>query len=78
MQKLLPKLHGSQRKIAAVLQVLGQMCLQPNEKIETFIALNEEINYDDVTLVKYPISLEKILRMYANMMSNGFTSYAEA
>ena len=27
---------------------------------------------------KYPISFEKIIRMYKNVLANGFTSYAEA
>jgi len=34
-------------------------------------------NFDDIIL-KYPISFEKLTRMYKNVLANGFTSYAEA
>ena len=37
----------------------------------------ETIKKDELIVI-YPISLEKIERMYANVISNGFTSYAEA
>ena len=30
------------------------------------------------TKIKYPLSLEKIVRMYNNLVQNGFTSFAEA
>jgi dTDP-glucose 4,6-dehydratase len=36
---------------------------------------------DDLTKntnIKYPISFEKLIRMYKNVLANGFTSYAEA
>ena len=47
------------------------------EKIEDYIK-NPDIEFTDSNKVKYPISLEKILRMYQSLFSNGFTSYAEA
>ena len=78
MQKLLPKLHGSRSKIIPVLKKLANICvaedpiyLEPNETIF------EKIKKDNLKGI-YPISLEKITRMYNNVVSNGFTSYAEA
>jgi 5-methylcytosine-specific restriction enzyme B len=77
MQKLLPKVHGSRRKLEPVLKTLGTLCLQNGEKMEDYIS-KSEIDFADNTKIKNPVSLEKILRMYQSLISNGFTSYAEA
>lgn len=77
MQKLLPKVHGSRRKLEPVLKTLGTLCLQEGQKMENYIS-KLEIDFEDKTNIKYPISFEKILRMYQSLISNGFTSYAEA
>jgi 5-methylcytosine-specific restriction protein B len=66
VQKLLPKLHGSRRKLEEILKKLIRLCLTENADFETVIAdgysvpLKEE---DSNKTVKYPISLEKLLRM---------------
>jgi hypothetical protein len=77
MQKLLPKLHGSRNKLVDVLKVLANLCLE--EKIEDD---KKEKIFDIIKKEKrkiiYPISLNKITRMYNNVIANGFTSYAEA
>lgn len=78
MQKLLPKVHGSRRKLEPVLKSLGTLCLIEGQNMDEFIFSKTEINYTDTTKIKYPISLEKILRMYRSLIDNGFTSYAEA
>lgn len=78
MQKLLPKVHGSRRKLEPVLKTLGQLCLQEGQKFDDLLISKTEIDFKDATKIKYAISLEKILRMYDNLISNGFTSYAEA
>lgn len=78
MQKLLPKVHGSRRKLEPVLKTLGTLCLHNSHSIDEFISYKTEINFDDTAKIKYPISLEKILRMYDGLINNGFTSYAEA
>jgi len=78
MQKLLPKVHGSRRKLEPILNTLGKLCLQEGQKIEDFILPKLDIVFDDSTKIKYPLSLEKILRMRSSLISNGFTSYAEA
>ena len=75
MQKLLPKLHGSRRKLEPVLKTLGTLCISKEEKIEDYIAGKEGFEVDKAL---YPVSLEKILRMYKGLIDNGFTSYAEA
>ncbi|GEM_PF-1323120 len=78
MQKLLPKVHGSKRKLESVLKTLGSLCLQNDQKFDEFLTSKNEIDFEGNPKIKYPVSLEKILRMYNNMLSNGFTSYAEA
>ena len=85
MQKLLPKLHGSRNKLTKVLPVLGGFCLEKNadkikeDYLDKFVnntKTEEELNTDPN--IKYPISFEKICRMYKNAVENGFASYAEA
>ena len=78
MQKLLPKVHGSRRKLEPILKTLGAICLTAGQEFDSFLNPKNEIDFTDTAKVKYPISLEKILRMFNNLTSNGFTSYAEA
>ena len=79
MQKLLPKLHGSRRKLCPILSTLGNFCIEENkfDKIEDNIFLADEFNFGQEG-VNYPLSLEKIARMYKGAIDNGFASYAEA
>ena len=78
MQKLLPKVHGSRRKLESVLVALLTLCLIDGEKTTEY--LNDKMQFEDFDKdkMKYPVSAEKIMRMYQNLISNGFTSYAEA
>lgn len=72
VQKLLPKVHGSKRKLEPILKSLAELCLKEGHKFDDYLKSQSE------GIVKYPISLNKIIRMYDNLLSNGFTSYAEA
>jgi len=74
MQKLLPKLHGSKRKLEPVLRILLKLCLKDPSKSEDYLSEKAGITEADLN---YPVSAEKIRRMYKNLMNNGFTSYAE-
>lgn len=74
MQKLLPKLHGSRRKMQPILNTLWNLCQSKSEKgvaIET-----EDIVFGAHYI--YPLSAAKIWQMYKSAKDNGFTSYAEA
>jgi 5-methylcytosine-specific restriction protein B len=77
MQKLLPKLHGSRRKLCPVLETLASLCLKESENIMTEVFNNDDMNFHDPNVL-YPLSLEKIARMYRGAIDNGFASYAEA
>jgi len=78
MQKLLPKVHGSRRKLEPVLKTLGSLCLTDGKTIEEIFNRKADIDFNDPAVSKYPLSLEKIDRMYKGLIDNGFTSYAEA
>lgn len=71
LQKLLPKLHGSRKKLVPVLTSLWQLCLKDGVSKEIDVEFN-------ATDFKYPESAEKIKRMYYAVVDNGFTSFAEA
>jgi len=77
MQKLLPKLHGSRRKLCPVLETLGSFCIAGDVKIIKDVFEKVDFDFNGV-LVLYPLSLEKIARMYRGAIDNGFASYAEA
>ena len=78
IQKLLPKLHGSRKKLEPVLKTLAGFCLAETDstEIEWDKIWREGITPD--LEVRYPLSLEKIIRMYNRVIQDGFTSFAEA
>lgn len=77
MQKLLPKLHGSRRKLCPVLETLGGFCLLPGSSFLNDVIEKADFDYKGAN-VKYPLSIEKIARMYRGAVDNGFASFAEA
>ena len=72
VQKLLPKLHGSRKKLEPVLKKLWGLCFKPA------IRDTMTITHENVEKADYKESADKILRMYESANSNGFTSFAEA
>ena len=77
MQKLLPKLHGSRRKLCPVLETLGSFCISGDVRIIKDVFEDADFDFNDANVL-YPLSLEKIARMYRGAIDNGFASYAEA
>ena len=71
VQKLLPKLHGSRKKLDPVLKQLWRLCF---ETANTELPISSE----NVAQAKFKESADKIWRMYESAISNGFTSFAEA
>ncbi len=79
MQKLLPKLHGSRRKLCPILETLAALCVtETTDVLKAFLNSKEAISFNNNKDVLYPLSLEKITRMYKGAIDNGFASYAEA
>jgi len=75
VQKLLPKLHGSRNKLDSILRTLVGLCLV--DKNEADIYLKGSVNYDQ-SKVRFPLSIEKLIRMHKRLIHDGFTSFAEA
>ena len=71
VQKLLPKLHGSRKKLEPVLAQLWKLC---------FTGAGRDLNIakENVEKAQYKESADKIRRMYESATANGFTSFAEA
>jgi 5-methylcytosine-specific restriction protein B len=82
MQKLLPKVHGSRKKLEGVLLTLARLCVQDAVKNGKDFKIELLLNSEDLDTISekfiYPVSFEKIARMYKGLLANGFTSYAEA
>jgi hypothetical protein len=89
LQKMLPKLHGSRAKLGPILKTLWFLCVNESavrgsNAIET--AKNaasstdkqNEPSIDVPAWAPYPLSAEKIGRMWRLLIENGFASFAEA
>jgi hypothetical protein len=90
VQKFLPKLHGSRAKLGPLLKKLWQASILPPgnrdpqaelKEIQDKAAPNAK-NAEPLPVVpstaRYPISAEKIARMWRLLADNGFASFAEA
>ena len=71
VQKLLPKLHGSRKKLEPVLKQLWKLCFTGTDR-DLIIAK------EHVEKARFKESADKIRRMYESAYANGFTSFAEA
>ena len=72
LQKLLPKLHGSRKKLEPALKGLWKLCFDSTDKDTVQIAR------ENIDKAIYKESADKIFRMYESVNANGFTSFAEA
>jgi len=90
VQKFLPKLHGSRAKLGPLLKKLWQASILPSgsrdpqaelKEIQDKAAPNSKDAEPSAVLppnARYPISAEKIARMWRLLADNGFASFAEA
>lgn len=78
IQKLLPKVHGSRSKLDPILKALATLCLA--DKNESNTLFKEPWDFDSIPKdkIRFPLSLEKIIRMRRRVIQDGFTSFAEA
>jgi energy-coupling factor transporter ATP-binding protein EcfA2 len=88
-QKFLPKLHGSRAKLGPLLKVLWFLCVNdgPGRGADALKAAEVAARSTDKQAepsvkvpagAPYPLSAEKIGRMWRLMRDNGFASFAEA
>lgn len=73
VQKLLPKLHGSRKKLEPVLNALWQLCFV-KEILKDVLTISRA----NAGKAKLPLTADKIARMMEAAYANGFTSFAEA
>lgn len=71
IQKLLPKLHGSRKKLQPALKALWGLCMKAG-------CADKDITSDNLQYAQFPEAADKILRMMQTALDNGFTSFAEA
>jgi 5-methylcytosine-specific restriction protein B len=75
MQKLLPRTHGSRRRIEGLLLALSQYCFDGSTSGITGQAFEPESV--DASAAKLPYSFDKLLRMLRSLRANQFTSFTE-
>ncbi len=78
MQKLLPKLHGSRRRLALPLEAFWGFCRKDGKTATIADVTKKDATEKVEDVAKYPVSAEKIKRLYKAAEANGFASYAEA
>jgi energy-coupling factor transporter ATP-binding protein EcfA2 len=76
-QKLLPKLHGSKKKLEGCLRTLQHFCLKSELQPKDVAApIGDALVKEDCA--RYWVSLEKLSRMQKRLRDHGFTSFAES
>ncbi|HEY6769657.1 MAG TPA: hypothetical protein VI386_33365, partial [Candidatus Sulfotelmatobacter sp.] len=77
-QKILPRLHGSQRAVGNTLRSLGHYCRQLPTLAEDSISRAAAFNFDeDGAAPELPLSYWKLRRMYNRLRTNQFTTFIE-
>jgi MoxR-like ATPase len=79
MQKVLPRLHGSRRRLEPALSVLGSFCMDPN--VPGTLEGAGVQPFDPLAMqpqpARLPIAFDKIRRMTALVRANQFVSFTE-
>lgn len=78
MQKLLPKLHGSRRRLALPLEAFWEFCRMDGKTESLGDICKKDAMVKVADVAKYKVSAEKIKQLYKAAETNGFASYAEA
>lgn len=78
MQKILPRLHGSRRKLELALCALAAECLLSDDRAPSSLNGSRfDPLADNLLPVRMPLSFEKIQRMVRALRLNQFTSFSE-
>jgi hypothetical protein len=78
VQKLLPKLHGSRSKLEGLLEALAWLCADGSIHGDTDPAQVRKAVKETGTAPRYPLSFEKVMRMWEKLVREQFVSFAEA
>lgn len=80
LQKVLPRLHGSRRRLEPTLCALGRFCLDFHKATEN-TRQHSQLPFDPLAPTslqpRLPRSFEKIRRMMRNLRANQFASFTE-
>jgi 5-methylcytosine-specific restriction enzyme B len=77
-QKVLPKLHGSQRAVGNTLRSLGHFCRLLPQNAGESLAQGSTFNFDEGGVPpQLPLSYPKLARMYERLRLNQFTTFTE-
>ncbi len=76
LQKILPKLHGSRRRLEIPLLALLQFCEDPSQIVQSDekLLVTTSVNVDEI---KLPSSHAKLVRMLRSLRANQFVSFTE-
>jgi 5-methylcytosine-specific restriction protein B len=74
LQKILPRLHGSRRRLEALLRSLAKFCLDLGARTEQSARYEPDA---EKGTPKLPLSFDKTQRMLTALRVNQFTSYTE-
>ena len=78
MQKVLPRLHGSRRRLEELLRALASFCfsseVHENSATQPVIFEPDEQDAKDAQM---PLTYNKLLRMLKSLRANQFTSFTE-
>jgi 5-methylcytosine-specific restriction enzyme B len=78
MQKILPRLHGSRRRLELPIRALAYYCYHLPDDIPTSSAINDfSPEAEDIGNANLPNSFDKSLRMVRSLRVNQFASYTE-
>jgi 5-methylcytosine-specific restriction protein B len=72
LQKVLPRLHGSRRRLESTLRILASFCYSEDPPNPDF-----EPEGDLKQAPRFPLSFDKLRRMTRRLRANQFVSFAE-
>ena len=80
MQKVLPRLHGSRRRLEATLCAIGQFCYDLT--FDAQLGLRDAVaRFDPIqaspAAARLPVSFDKVVRMTKTLRANQFVSFTE-
>lgn len=76
-QKVLPRLHGSQRAVGSTLRSLSHYCKNLPATAADSLAQASTFNFDDNSAPQLPLSYRKLKRMFERLKLHQFTAFAE-
>lgn len=76
-QKVLPRLHGSRRRLEPLLRALGRFCYDLSSEPGSGVSTDFDPESTHERQPRLPLSYQKIRRMFRSLRVNQFTSFTE-